>query len=75
MKTLFKRLIYKLKGVYRRLFDKPNIEVGESLAYYGYIATGYYFDWEHCLWFITTDRELAVSWGLEKWYREEIKNK
>lgn len=73
MKILYRRLIYKLRGLHRRLFDKPNVKVGESLAYHGHICTGYYFDWKHCLWFVTTDRELAVSWGLEKWYRDNMK--
>lgn len=72
METLFKRLIYKLKGLYTRLFIRPDIKVGECLSYHGYISTGYYFNWEHYLWVITTKNGFAISSNLELWYRNHI---
>ena len=34
------------------LFKKPNVKIGDTLAYYDRICMGIYFSWADGLWFI-----------------------
>ena len=58
------------KKLFTYLFKKPNIKVGDTLAYYDKICIGIYFNWEDGLWFINLGT-YSISWGVEEFYRTE----
>jgi len=58
------------KKLFTYLFKKPNIKVGDTLAYYDKICKGIYFNWEDGLWFIGIGT-CSISWNLELFYRTE----
>lgn len=63
-----------MKKLYRYLFCKPNIAVGEKLHYHDRTCLGLYFDWGDGLWFIETEI-FDISWEVEKFYRKQKLNK
>ena len=60
------------KKLFNYFFKKPNIKVGEPLAYYNYVCKRIYFIWEIGLWFIEYTDEFDISYDVENYYREKI---
>lgn len=58
------------KKLYTYLFKKPNIKVGDTLAYHNHICKCIYFNWVDGLWFIDCGW-YCISWGVEEFYRTE----
>lgn len=74
---------FSFKTIFERLFDKPDIKLGEKLVCYNYVSCGLYFDWSNWplgYWCIKINNNNdfntinAITWELEKFYRERLKN-
>ena len=60
-----------MKKLFCYLFKKPNIKVGDTLAYHNYICKRIFFDWQSGLWFLGCTDEFAISYDVEKYYIEK----
>lgn len=58
-----------MKKLFRYLFQRPNVKVGDKLAYYNRTCMHVYFSWKDDLWFIECE-DVTISWGLEQFYRK-----
>ena len=60
-----------MKKLFCYLFKKPNIKVGDTLAYHNYTCKRIYFDWQSGLWFLGCTDEFDISYNVEKYYIEK----
>ena len=63
-----------MRKLFKFLFEKPKIKKGEKMHYYDKTCMGIYFNWKYGLWFIETDDGMAISCGLEEFYRKNNKS-
>jgi len=61
-----------MKKLFRYLFQRPDIKVGEKTSYYDRTCMRVYFDWKDGLWLIECE-DVIISWGLEQFYRNKAK--
>ena len=60
-----------MKKLFCYLFKKPNIKVGDTLAYHNYACKRIYFDWQSGLWFLGCTDEFDISYNVEKYSIEK----
>ena len=60
-----------MKELFCYFFKKPNIKVGDTLAYHNYICKRIFFDWQSGLWFLGCTDEFDISYNVEKYYIEK----
>jgi len=58
-----------MRKLFKYLFKRPDVKVGDKLSYYNRTCMHIYFSWEDGLWFIECE-DVAISWGLEQFYRK-----
>ena len=67
------RVKFQIKKLTRFLFYKPRLRKGSKLyyPYGGRVCQGLRFNWQLGIWLIELNPELAISAGLEKFYKDE----
>jgi len=60
---------YKMRKLFKYLFKRPNVKIGDKLSYYNRTCMHIYFSWKEGLWFIECE-DVTISWGLEQLYRK-----
>jgi len=62
-----------MNKLFKYLFCKPSVKVGDKLSYYNKTCSKVYFSWKDGVWFINCE-DLSISWELEIFYRNKPKN-